>query len=231
MPGPTDDPGNDVSLSCRAPTVPVPSRTWRMHFSYNIGRIQYANYLVQESPCIRTRRVYKFHKNRFTITTTTQLNVTEVGPGVNVGVEMNTERGRNTVVNPYPVGFKELHDQVVDSLGRTWMDSITHSIVHNGRTEWRWGFSNRILGIRRTLTVEYDSRVQPANLVLGIFSRANSDPKEQVAVINDHEALSRAVTCHLPPSGPERNFPVSETCQGLQIIHSTIPDCYDIYCF
>ncbi|KAF4428927.1 hypothetical protein F53441_14040 [Fusarium austroafricanum] len=57
------------------------------------------------------------------------------------------------------------------------------------RIEWKTSVSTPIFGVSRTSIIEFESRIQPTYVVLGLFPQGSQNPKERVVFIDNPEKL------------------------------------------
>lgn len=156
-----------ISLTQRAPTGPIPTRTWHMYLR---GVLEYKNHLEQRNQCIRSRVSHLYHT---TFGWTVRIGRTQLGRGV--------ASFENSF--PYPAAYQS----------KTQMREprcVQEHNEHYEHIERPWGFTNSWFGITRTSAIDSENMmVQPVYVVIGIFRRGCSNPRERVVFINNPKRL------------------------------------------
>jgi hypothetical protein len=57
------------------------------------------------------------------------------------------------------------------------------------RIEWKTSFSTPVFGVTRTSAIEFESRIQPTYIMLGLFLRGYPNPKERVVFVDKPDQL------------------------------------------
>ncbi|KAG5761698.1 hypothetical protein H9Q72_010183 [Fusarium xylarioides] len=179
-----------VSLSQPAPAGPIPTTAWHAYFSYGIGHLDYNGLVEQRTPCIRSLRHQWNAKSEFFLQSPAAQGV----PQLSSNYEIN-----ETATFPYPKAYQEVmyppnpiprsdeEHGAVD--GETQPARHDSTQAQEERIEWKAGFSTPVFGITRTSVIEFESRTQPTYIVLGLFLRANPNPKERVVFVDKPEQL------------------------------------------
>ncbi|KAE9371032.1 hypothetical protein N431DRAFT_483649 [Stipitochalara longipes BDJ] len=213
------DSPSPISLPYRAPTGPIPERTWHMYLRYGLGFLEHKNLLEQRNQCIRSRLAHLSHRNRFGLQLGSRRG--QFGGGVGISYEATNE----TTSFPYPPAFQQMlraqsrvplqtqaHDEenqggdlgdsgdnAVPGQNNLVQDDVRPQVIPDvGRlggnvqaeqVERRWGLTNPWFGITRTTVIQSETFVQPVYVVLGIFPRGYSNPRERVVFIHKPEHL------------------------------------------
>ncbi|KAF5588145.1 hypothetical protein FPANT_6677 [Fusarium pseudoanthophilum] len=173
-----------VSLSQPAPAGPIPTTAWHAYFSYGIGHLDYNGLVEQRTPCIRSlRHQWNVKSESFLLG-----SVAQGMPQLSSTYEIN-----ETATFPYPKAYQELmnpiprHDEEHGTV-----DGETPPAQHEAqaeRIEWKTTFSTPVFGIERTSAIEFESRIQPTYVLLGLFLRGNPNPKERVVFVDQPDQL------------------------------------------
>ncbi|KAK3986132.1 hypothetical protein QBC44DRAFT_248816 [Cladorrhinum sp. PSN332] len=166
-----------VSLSRRAPTGPIPTRRWHMYFSYGFGSIDYDSTIEQKNQCIRSQLTDISYRSQF-----------------HVSRRLGIERSVRSAGFPYPPVFRQLVD--TEEAERT-LDTATRASPRENKPEessiqqrvlrfWVRIFS---LKIERTSAVEAVTYSQPVYLVVGVFPRGRTNPRERVVFVDNPNHL------------------------------------------
>ncbi|KAL9572289.1 hypothetical protein ACKAV7_003490 [Fusarium commune] len=188
---PVDDTADTpVSLSQPAPAGPIPTTAWHAYFSYGIGHLDYSGLLEQRNPCIRSLRYQRTVKNKFFL----QAPAAGGMPQLSSNYEIT-----ESATFPYPKTYQEVmfplnpiprHDEEHGAA-----DSEISPTQHDPRQaqaeriEWKTSFSTPVFGVTRTSAIEFESRIQPTYVVLGLFLRGNPNPKERVVFVDKPDQL------------------------------------------
>ncbi|KAK4165550.1 hypothetical protein QBC43DRAFT_315449 [Cladorrhinum sp. PSN259] len=167
-----------VSLSRRAPTGPIPTRRWHMYFSYGFGSIDYDNTLEQKNHCIRSQLADTAFRSKMHTS--------------KMFGSLSAERSVRNAGFPYPPRFRQLMDseEACKSPGQTAsQETFRDSEVDDDPSIQQRviKFVIKILSfkIERTSAVEEMVHSQPVYLVVGIFPRGQSNPRERVVFVED----------------------------------------------
>lgn len=176
-----------------------------MYLRHNLGLVEYKNLLEQKNQCIRSRLAHVSLTNK-------------MGPHVQLGGFISQVAAESTNF-PYPTAFQKMfrvqsgvqvqtqaHDE--ENRGRDLGDNAApgqNNLAHEGartpvmpdaggygehvRVEWRLSLTSRWFGITRTTAIESETHVQPLYVVLGIFPRGHSNPRERVVFIHKPKQL------------------------------------------
>nr|RBQ94716.1 hypothetical protein FVER53263_20694 [Fusarium verticillioides] len=185
MAPPSDDTDDaPVSLSQPAPAGPIPTTAWNAYFSYGIGHLDYNGLVEQRNPCIRSLR----HQWNVKSESFLQPPAAQGMPQSSSNYEIN-----ETATFPYPKAYQKLmnptprHDEENGTVdGET---SLAQHEAQAERIEWKTTFSTPFFGIEGTSAIEFESRIQPTYLVLGLFLRGNPNPKERVVFVDKPDQL------------------------------------------
>ncbi|SCV36860.1 uncharacterized protein FFB14_06290 [Fusarium fujikuroi] len=179
-----------VSLSQPAPAGPIPTTAWHAYFSYGIGHLDYNGLLEQRTPCIRSLREQWNVKSQFFL----QPPAAQGVPQLSSNYEIN-----ETATFPYPKAYREVmfplnpiprRDEehgAADGENSPTQQDVRQAQAE--RIEWKTSFSTPIFGVTRTSAIEFESRIQPTYVMLGLFLRGYPNPKERVVFVDKPEQL------------------------------------------
>ncbi|KAF5604380.1 hypothetical protein FPCIR_926 [Fusarium pseudocircinatum] len=177
----TDD--APVSLSQPAPAGPIPTTAWHAYFSYGIGHLDYNGLVEQRTPCIRSlRHQWNVKSESFLLG-----SVAQGLPQLSSSYEIN-----ETATFPYPKAYQAVmktipqHDE---EHGAVESETSPTPQAQAERIEWTTTFSTPVFGITRTSAIDFESRVQPTYLVLGLYLHGNPNPKERVVFVDKPDQL------------------------------------------
>ncbi|KAF9776897.1 hypothetical protein IL306_004842 [Fusarium sp. DS 682] len=172
-----------ISLSQAAPAGPIPTTIWHAYFSYGLGQFEYKGLLEQRSPCIRSLRQHSSSKVSA---------LAEIGPSYEYE---NTQ----SAVFPYPEAYRKLVYEVAITMrpdeeqgapdAGTSPEQQISGRVEAWRIERNTGISNRVFGVTRSSVIEFELRMQPTYVVLGIFPRGALNPQERIVFVDKPEQL------------------------------------------
>ncbi|KAF5553493.1 hypothetical protein FNAPI_6725 [Fusarium napiforme] len=177
----TDD--APVSLSQPAPAGPIPTTAWHAYFSYGIGHLDYNGLVEQRTPCIRSLRHQWNVKSQFFL----QPPAAQGMPQLSSNYEIN-----ETATFPYPKAYQELMKPIPrrdEEHGTVDGETSPTRQAQAERIEWKTTFSTPVFGIERTSAIEFESRIQPTYVVLGLYLRGNPNPKERVVFVDKPDQL------------------------------------------
>jgi len=201
-----DPPGNlegirrKATLGIRAPTDPIPERTWIAYFAapYGLLSVQYLNVLSQKTQCIRSQEGLK----ALTFKANTGYRKGGIIGMVNAGVSATQE----TVGFPYPRSFRrvmagssEVRLGIVGSeMNTSRTEGLEAKKVARAGTKhvtwtkpWNLGFQTRWIALKRTSETGWKVPVRPIYVVVGIFQRGHTSPRERVVFVHKPEHLFR----------------------------------------
>ncbi|KAK1702330.1 hypothetical protein BDP67DRAFT_276800 [Colletotrichum lupini] len=172
-------PQRQISLGKRAPTEPIPERTWKFYLDASWALYSYENILSQQNQCIRSRRGH----------TKTQFEGRDV---LSTSFEISCE-GRF----PYPAEFRQVakldggHDVETGGAGPSAerLPEGTADLRTKGMI-----FNTRMFGISRTSFTASIARGLPVYVVLGIFRRGQPNPIERVMFCHQPKGLFRELS-------------------------------------
>ncbi|KAK4225962.1 hypothetical protein QBC38DRAFT_394365 [Podospora fimiseda] len=171
------DTSTKISLTRRAPTVPIPTRRWHMYLSYGFGSVDYDSTIEQKNQCIRSQLSDRSYRSKFHISS-------------RVGKEFNMR----SAGFPCPLLFRELIEAEqaglpLEAVTREWRalrgglnESESSSIQQRVLRLWLRIPSFKI---ERTSAVEAIKYCQPVYLVVGVFPRGRSSPRERVVFVEN----------------------------------------------
>ncbi|KAF5616952.1 uncharacterized protein FTJAE_12827 [Fusarium tjaetaba] len=181
---PSDDTDDaPVSLSQPAPAGPIPTTAWHAYFSYGIGHLDYNGLVEQRNPCTRSLRHQWNVKSQFFL----QPPAAQGMPQLSSNYEIN-----ETATFPYPKAYQELMDPIQrhdEEHGTVDGETSPTRQAQAERIEWKTTISTPVFGIERTSAIEFESRIQPTYVVLGLFLRGNPNPKERVVFVDKPDQL------------------------------------------
>jgi len=207
-----DPPGNlegirrKATLGTRAPTDPIPKRTWIAYLAapYGLLSVQYLNVLSQKTQCIRSQEGRK----ALTYEVNTDYQKGGIIGMVNAGVSTTHE----TVSFPYPRSFRRvMAGRATRTVSSEVRLGIAGSEMNTYRTEgpeakkvaragtkhvtwtktWNLGFQTRWIALKRTSETGWGVPVRPIYVVVGIFQRGHTSPRERVVFVHKPEHLFR----------------------------------------
>lgn len=160
-----------VSLAQRAPTAPIPTRTWIMYLRIkNLASFNLKYLLGKKNHCIRSQTVAVWRGT-----------AAELSPALGFGVGQNEAVNHETVGFPYPSLY----------LTRIRERLLTRTV--ETRT-WGFGFQSAFkffeCGISREW--EFTDRVvfeSPIYMIVGFFPRGHSNPQERVVFVHEPNQL------------------------------------------
>ncbi|KAL5601675.1 hypothetical protein FOBRF1_009208 [Fusarium oxysporum] len=188
---PVDDTADTpVSLSQPAPAGPIPTTAWHAYFSYGIGHLDYSGLLEQRNPCIRSLRHQRTVKNKFFLKAPAAGGMPQLSSNYEI-----TE----SATFPYPKAYQEVmfplnpiprrDEEHGAADGETSPTQHDPTQAQAERIEWKTSFSTPVFGVTRTSAIEFESRIQPAYIVLGLFLRGYPNPKERVVFVDKPDQL------------------------------------------
>lgn len=181
-----------TSLSQRAPTVPIALRSWHMYLNVGLGKLSYTNVLGQRNECIRSQlgnmksKIDPFGK---------------IISDMPIGLDVHVEHSVYSTF-PYPPMFRNLlEEQRALPVFRESEESSVEArstpaaaSQPDGDTQATtrikdWGVRNCLFGIVRASVIEIDNQVQPVYVVIGIFPRGYTTPREMVVFVENPSHL------------------------------------------
>lgn len=154
-PGPTDAAPTTVALTQRAPTAPIPTRTWIMKLGFqDFLYLHYKHILGQKNHCIRSQ------------TGAVKLSLS-AGPNAAAMEGITAE----SVRFPYPPSY--------DSL---FIDGERQRDAKDLDTTWAWDFGLGLIAgeiWRKWEITPREVYYKPLYLVMGIFPRGHPNPTER----------------------------------------------------
>ncbi|KAH6884164.1 hypothetical protein B0T10DRAFT_531399 [Thelonectria olida] len=169
-----------VSLGQRAPVAPIATWTWYAYARYGLGLIEYTSILGQHNRCIRSRVGHVSIGNKFSLLARPRDRFVEAE------VDVITQSF------PYPPAFKRLLTEEDGS--DVPIQGQTRSTFAGSQTVMsEFGFLG-LWGVRGISFVEYNTKIQPVYLVVGIFSRGNPHPLERIVFADKPERLFKELS-------------------------------------
>ncbi|KAI5923637.1 hypothetical protein F4810DRAFT_710378 [Camillea tinctor] len=185
-----------ITLAQRAPTRFITKRTWRIHLRFGQRSWEYNNILAQDNPCIRSQQGYESVK---------------YNPGVDGFLPFEINASRGTFWHPglfriYLGSALARYGARVGDSQIAWAEAtLFNQHTDRRQVDVKWGFDTRFLGITRTSSFEIE-KLQRLFVVIGIFPRGYSNPREQIVLVrNPEKTLLGALLGYFSPPQPEHN--------------------------
>lgn len=192
-----------ISLAQRAPAGPIPTRTWNAYLKYGINHVELEKLLEQKNQCVRSRLAHRSLNFHVSIEGSQ-------GIGTASGDVSNKRTSypypasfQRTIPTQSAIWVNPLPQDAENRVATDGRDSAPESknsaqgeiptpmyayalgqAAQSERREWRWGVTTRWFGIIRTTAIEMDTTEQPVYVVLGVFTRGYSTPRERVVFIH-----------------------------------------------
>lgn len=198
VPGKPSD--GKVSLGLRAPTDQIPERTWVVYLAWPFGRsLEHLNVLSQRNQCIRSQEgrttvIYAVNKGRITgdINTGWTRTLGAVGfpypSSFRKAIDGGTISAVSSEVRVRRVGSK-MEQITVGPEGKKLGRSGTNHVTVNKR--WNIGFETRWIALKRTSMTDWEGPLRPLYIVVGVFQRGHTNPRERVVFVHKPEHLFR----------------------------------------
>lgn len=196
-----------TSLSQRAPTVPIALRSWHMYLNVGLGKLSYTN-VLEQNECIRSQlgnmksKIDPFR---------------EIISDMPIGLDVHVEHSVYSTF-PYPPMFRNLleeqralpvfresEESSVEARAPTrgqnnavreagWISTPAAASQPDGDTQATTrikdrGVRNCLFGIVWASVIEIDNQVQPVYVVIGIFPRGYTTPREMVVFVENPSHL------------------------------------------
>ncbi|KAF4341459.1 hypothetical protein FBEOM_4620 [Fusarium beomiforme] len=152
-----------------------------------LGHMEYDGIMEQRNRCIRSLRQQRSVKNKWFLKPPAAQGLPQLSSNYEV-----TE----SATFPYPEAFKQVMFPVnlVPRRDEEHGNSDNNSADHQSprqpeaeRIEWKTSVSTPVFGMSRTTAIEFESRIQPTYVVLGIFPRGALNPNERIVFVDRPE--------------------------------------------